>query len=239
MHPKSEGSAAADARQPGIRRRERRGFPLFSQHKIAALTNLLAALPDEPQLSAQELKAYFDSSPEELRRAVNGVCDDGATLETKVNGIIARTFDAAVTEPMLDPALAGKLNAKADTAALTQAQAGLEQADRALQSDLDAGLARKCEIATGAYIGNGTASRLISLGFRAKAVLVASQYGFTGYGGNGYMFYGGLALDGHPVSYNGNEMIVKVDAAGFYVYTSNGYIRSNYADTKYHYIAFR
>lgn len=200
---------------------------------------MLAALPDEPQLSAQELKAYFDSSPEELRRAVNGVCDDGAALETKVDGIIARTFDAAVTEPMLDPALAGKLNAKADTAALAQAQAGLEQADRALQSALDAGLARKCEIATGAYIGNGTASRLISLGFRAKAVLVASQYGFTGYGGNGYMFYGGLALDGHPVSYNGNEMIVKVDAAGFYVYTSNGYIRSNYADTKYHYIAFR
>ncbi|WP_143436203.1 hypothetical protein, partial [Intestinibacillus massiliensis] len=80
MHPKSEGSAAADARQPGYPPPGKEGVSLFSQHKIAALTNLLAALPDEPQLSAQELKAYFDSSPEELRRAVNGVCDDGTAL---------------------------------------------------------------------------------------------------------------------------------------------------------------
>ena len=39
----------------------------FSDHKITAFTHRIADLPDQPNLPADELKARFDSSPEELR----------------------------------------------------------------------------------------------------------------------------------------------------------------------------
>lgn len=42
---------------------------------INRFQKLLSDLPDVPQLSAQELKRYFDASPEELKNALNGVID--------------------------------------------------------------------------------------------------------------------------------------------------------------------
>lgn len=46
---------------------------MLSKYKIDSFKNQIAALPDTPQLSAQELKRYFDASPEELKNALNGV----------------------------------------------------------------------------------------------------------------------------------------------------------------------
>lgn len=50
----------------------------ISSRKITAFTNLIASLADKPNatLSAAQLKAKFDSSPEELRVALNGLIDD-------------------------------------------------------------------------------------------------------------------------------------------------------------------
>ena len=47
----------------------------FSDHKIQTFTNKIASLPDQPNMLPDELKAYFDSSPEELREALNDLCD--------------------------------------------------------------------------------------------------------------------------------------------------------------------
>lgn len=131
---------------------------MFENHKIPAFARRLADLPDEPQLSAGELKAYFDSSPEELRRAVNGVCDDAAALEGRVDGIVERTFGGAVKEGMIDAEYRGTLATKGDLAALSETTA--QEA------------AKKCEIVTGTYVGNNVNGREIALGFAATAVLV-------------------------------------------------------------------
>ena len=48
----------------------------FTDYKITQFTHKIADLPDQPNMPADELKARFDSSPEELRRSVNGICDD-------------------------------------------------------------------------------------------------------------------------------------------------------------------
>ena len=48
------------------------GFELYRQ---GAFTKRLADLPDQPNMQAAELKTYFDSSPEELRQALNRLCD--------------------------------------------------------------------------------------------------------------------------------------------------------------------
>ena len=64
----------------------------FSDHKITQFAHKITDLPDQPSLPANELKARFDSSPEELRQAVNGICDEASRLEARVEGIVVDTF---------------------------------------------------------------------------------------------------------------------------------------------------
>ena len=47
----------------------------FESYRQGAFTRRLADLPDQPNMQAAELKTYFDSSPEELRQALNRLCD--------------------------------------------------------------------------------------------------------------------------------------------------------------------
>ena len=47
----------------------------FSDHNIEAFTHKISDLPDQPNMQPEELKAHFDSSPEELRQALNALCD--------------------------------------------------------------------------------------------------------------------------------------------------------------------
>ena len=147
----------------------------FSDHKITQFTHRITDLPDQPNLPADELKARFDSSPEELRTAHNAVCDDAQTLSNKVDSIITQTFEGVVDKSMLAESLADELDAKAEAADLTAETAARESADAALQSTT----AQKCEIYTGTYNGVGTEDEMnptktITLGFQPKAVLVMS-----------------------------------------------------------------
>ena len=86
----------------------------FSDHKITAFTHRIADLPDQPNLPADELKARFDSSPEELRESVNGICDDAARLEARVEGIVAETFGDTITEEMLSEELDAAIARRSD-----------------------------------------------------------------------------------------------------------------------------
>ena len=55
---------------------DRRYFIMgFESYRQGAFTKRLADLPDQPNMQAAELKTYFDSSPEELRQALNRLCD--------------------------------------------------------------------------------------------------------------------------------------------------------------------
>lgn len=47
----------------------------FSANKQDTYEKRVASLPDQPNMQPNELKAYFDSSPEQLRQAHNGLCD--------------------------------------------------------------------------------------------------------------------------------------------------------------------
>lgn len=65
----------------------------IEQYKITQFQKLIANLPDIPNLDPQELKMYFDSSPEELRQSLNNLIDtlksiDGAKeIGININGI--------------------------------------------------------------------------------------------------------------------------------------------------------
>ena len=133
-------------------------------------------------------------------------------------------------------------NAKID-AALNDLSGGLaEKATTAALEALSKNLASMPCLVTGTYTGDGTDSRLISLGFQPKALLVMIE---EGYSARPYTddYYGGLALPGKPVclqtSY-GTNYILTIESKGFRVYYNRDrYILSNQKDTNYYYLAWK
>ena len=146
-------------------------------------------------------------------------------------------IDAALND------LSGGLAEKAGQAALDAlaAEVAKKAATAALEA-LSQKLASMPCLVTGTYTGDGTDSRLISLGFQPKALLVMRE---EGYSARPYTddYYGGLALPGKPVclqtSY-GTNYILTVESKGFRVYYNRDrYILSNQKDTNYHYLAWK
>ena len=133
-------------------------------------------------------------------------------------------------------------NAKID-AALNDLSGGLaEKATTAALETVSKKLAAMPCLVTGTYTGDGTDSRLISLGFQPKALLVMRE---EGYSARPYTddHYGGLALPGKPVclqtSY-GTNYILTIESKGFRVYYNRDrYILSNQKDTNYYYLAWK
>ncbi len=215
----------------------------FSDHKITQFTHKITDLPDQPSLPANELKARFDSSPEELRQAVNGICDKASRLEARVEGIVVDTFGDTIDREMLSEELAAELDAKAEQTALTGVDSRLQSAEATLQAHT-AQLAQKAEVYFGTYTGDGAASRLINIGFTPKAVMVMCG-GYATYSkGSQTHWYGGLALAGKPVKASDGRSVLNIEAGGFRVYTEStqvfaDYVMSNTAERSYHYIAVK
>lgn len=71
--------------------------------KIDAFQKPVSSLADAPELSAQELKARFDASPEECRKSINGVVDTLSGVQGAYNigfreseGVHAKTVQEAI-----------------------------------------------------------------------------------------------------------------------------------------------
>ena len=123
-----------------------------------------------------------------------------------------------------------------------------EGTDKVLRTDfngdnakIDAALAEKAEVVFGTYTGDGTASRVISLGFTPKAVYLCGGGGeaFTA-AGTAYLT-GGFFFGGCPLQYNGYTAASVVDG-GFQVGVITGsytIVRTNLSGKVYAYFAFR
>ena len=218
----------------------------FSDHKIAAFTHKITDLPDQPNLPADELKARFDSSPEELRVAHNALCDDADRLDDRVSGIIAETFGDTISKSMLSDELQDEIDAKAEAADLTAEQTAREAADSALSTRVSTAestitthtsqIAQKCEIYCGTYTGDGASSRTITLGFKPKAVFVLQDG--TMLMGN-YYVYGSLASSTRSARRLGMTTMT-IASNGFKVYQDEAdKICLNEDGYAYLYIAFQ
>ena len=215
----------------------------FSDHKITQFTHKITDLPDQPSLPANELKARFDSSPEELRQAVNGICDDASRLEARVEGIVVDTFGDTIDREMLSEELAAELDAKATQTALTGVDSRLQTAESTLQTHTTQ-LTQKAELYFGTYTGDGTASRLINIGFTPKAVMVMYGGYSSHWNGSQTHWYGGLALTGKPVKASDGRSVLTIETGGFRVYIEEeqqfaNYVRSNIQNGTYYYWAVK
>lgn len=94
----------------------------FAANKLNDFTHKIIDLRDQPNMQPDDLKAYFDSSPEEVRQAHNGLCDaltTGTTAATaaanigfqRTAAVPADTVQAAVenVQSQLDAAVMGNI----------------------------------------------------------------------------------------------------------------------------------
>ena len=218
----------------------------FSDHKITQFTHRISELADQPNLPADELKARFDSSPEELRQSVNGICDDAARLEARVEGIVVETFGDTIDKSMLSTELAAELDAKATQTALSEVSADVtaeaaarESGDSALSgqiSSLQTTVAQRARVVYGTYTGNGTENRAVSVGFAPKLVYICRT--------DAAYFYGVLSPMRTRLGGSGtrsSQHPAHLTASGFTVSKSEYVDEENYnlnrADTQYGYVA--
>ena len=240
----------------------------FSQNKLQQFSKKISSLRDQPNMQPSELKAYFDSSPEELRQAHNGLCDALTAVSAASSlgfqrsaGVPADTVQAAVenVQSQLTDAVLGNIPSGSVTndklaqdvrnhfttienSVSTEAQAR-QTADSNLQKQINTHstqIAAKCEIMIGSYTGNATKNRFINLGRTPKAVLVMTNDGRM-YLANVNATYGGLAITNSPVIYQYPEdQAVAIVDKGFQVTFGGQYasLRSNENLMGYNYIAF-
>lgn len=236
----------------------------LSDQKLKNFTKLISSLADQPRMQPQDLKAYFDSSPEELRQAHNNLCDAlcapdaAASLGfARTAGVPADTIQAAVehVQAQVSDAVSGNLPSGSVTGdklaqdvrdrltAIENAAASessiRQSTDSSLQSQVSALSVGKSEVIVGTYVGDGQASRVIALGARPKAVWLCTSYSSI-YVDGIRTYYGGLALDGHPAG-NPNAPILAIVNNGFEVYVrseSSNRVGSNEASDLFYYIAW-
>ena len=185
----------------------------FSDHKITQFTHRISELADQPNMPADELKARFDSSPEELRQSVNAVCDDADRLEARVEGIVAETFGDTIDKSMLSTELAAELDAKAT------------------QTEVDTKM-NKADLYLGTYTGDGVYPREINLGFAPRLVYVMRADGMSGTTLYTYHF---LAV---PVEQPTDTDYCLLTQNGFQLRNDGGCCMLNSADEHYAYFAF-
>lgn len=213
----------------------------FESYRQGTFTRRLADLPDQPNMQAAELKTYFDSSPEELRQALNRLCDALGEFSaaaklgyTASAGVPAQTVQDAIenVQKQVRDASVGKLpSGCVDGDKLAQdvrnrftAIENSVQVEAHTRSNMDTTLQQrleqagqvltcKAEITASHYIGDGQVNREIKLGYRPKAVLLFREGYYTSYGN---AMYGGLATDGSPVMY-GERIALGITDEGFAV----------------------
>ena len=167
----------------------------LSDQKLKGFTKLISSLADQPRMQPQDLKAYFDSSPEEVRQAHNNLCDAlcapdaAASLGfARTAGVPADTVQAAVehVQAQVSDAVSGNLPSGSvtgdklaqdvrdrlsaiESAAASEASTR-QSTDSSLQSQISSLSLGKSEVMVGTYVGDSQPVRLISLGRKPKAV---------------------------------------------------------------------
>lgn len=138
-------------------------------------------------------------------------------------------------------ALTTTVNKKADASTVSSLTSTVNK--KANASDLTALAATVPKVVAGSYTGNGEESRVVSLGFTPKAIYINTQYGQAHSEAKTGYYYGGLALQGKPIAYNGKTSveIVTNGVKVFYAPSNSASEAKVYTNTdgvEYYYVAF-
>lgn len=233
----------------------------FEANRRDTFSKRISSLPDQPNMQADDLKAYFDSSPEELRQAFNNLCDALSDLAaaTKVgytpsaavpaqtvqeaienvqkqvqNATIGMLPSGCVDEDKLAQDVRDRLNTiEKSVEAETKAR---DEADSGLSKDVEkvkTTVSTKVGCYFGSYTGDGNETRTIKLGYTPTAILVLRDGYYTGYNS---AIYGGLASADVPLLYGDRNGLCPVEG-GFDILNSRN-CALNLNGYKYTFAAF-
>lgn len=233
----------------------------FEANRRDVFSKRISSLPDQPNMQADDLKAYFDSSPEELRQAFNNLCDALSDLAAATK--IGYTPSAAVPAKTVQEAIED-VQKQVQNATIGMLPSGCVDGDKLAQdvrdrfgtieksveeetkarNDADSGLTKDMEqvkttlsVKTacyfGGYTGDGTEKRTIKLGYEPTAILVFREGCYTGYSS---VIYGGLASKDVPLLYDDQNGLIPVEG-GFSVLNSRN-CALNLSGYKYTFAAF-
>ena len=168
---------------------------------LAALTNTVNTKANAADLAALTTTVNAKASAADLTSltaTVNKKAD--ASTVTSLTATVNKKADASTVT-----SLTATVNKKADASTVTALSNTVST--KADISALNALAATVPKVVVGSYTGDGATSRVISLGFTPKAIFINTQYGQTHLEGRTGYYYGGLALQGKPVGYNGRNAI--------------------------------
>ena len=240
----------------------------FSDHKIQTFTHKISDLPDQPNMQPEELKAHFDSSPEELRQALNALCDALAAQTAAADIGFAQT--AGVPETTVQEAIEN-VQSQVTEAIIGSIPSGSITGDKLAQDVRDRLTNIENSVTTEAGTRAGADTNLQNQitvhGTRLTAVETQKCEVYAGiYTGDGAasrtinlgftptavilcqvsgefseanIYSGGIAVTGHPATTRRGYPTIQIVAGGFQVFYFSG--ESSYTNiegTVYHYIAF-
>ena len=159
-----------------------------------------------------------------------------AALKSLSDQVVQKANQSAVNT------LITAVNQKVDQSTLDSLAPTVNQ--KADQTALEAAISTIPRIVTGTYTGDGAMSRTISLGFTPKAVFVITAHGQVYDFYSGRLYYGGLALQGHPLQWINptvDEKAMEIVDGGFMVFYNTIYngqnSYTNVEGTEYYYMA--
>ncbi len=110
----------------------------FSANKQDTYEKRIASLPDQPNMQPNELKAYFDSSPEQLRQAHNGLCDALTEATSNASAAANLGFQRTAGVPADDvQAAVENVQAQLDAAVMGNIPSGSVDGDKLAQDVRD------------------------------------------------------------------------------------------------------
>lgn len=110
----------------------------FSANKQDTYEKRIASLPDQPNMQPNELKAYFDSSPEQLRQAHNGLCDALTEATSSASAAANLGFQRTAGVPADDvQAAVENVQAQLDAAVMGNIPSGSVDGDKLAQDVRD------------------------------------------------------------------------------------------------------
>lgn len=110
----------------------------FSANKQDTYEKRIASLPDQPNMQPNELKAYFDSSPEQLRQAHNGLCDALTEVTSNASAAANLGFQRTAGVPADDvQAAVENVQAQLDAAVMGNIPSGSVDGDKLAQDVRD------------------------------------------------------------------------------------------------------
>lgn len=234
----------------------------FEANRQQVFSKRIVDLPDQPDMSARDLKAYFDSSAEELRQSFNELCNALSDFSAAAKmgyrasaGVPAKTVQDAIenVQQQLRNASVGQLPSgcvdgdklaqdvrdrfTSIATSVNQEAAAREKADTALQQNqvaMASTLALKAEVTAAAYVGDGQTKRAFDLGFQPKAVILMREGHYTHYSNT---IYGGIATQDKPIAYIDRNALA-ITENGFEVLQMAGCML-NQDTCSYTYVAFK